>query len=156
MRNLLLGAAAMMLLGATAAPVEAAPSPLNDGVYRSSDAAFLQPVFFIYGSRHYCWYYDGWHGPGFYWCGYAWHRGFGWGGGYGWRGWHFPGYRGDWHGGGHWHGGGNWHGSGNWHGGGGNWHGGSHWNGGGGHGGGSHGGGSHGGSNGGNNGHHHP
>src|SRR6185437_13341856 len=55
MRNFLLGAAAIMLLGAVSAPVEAAPAPLNDGVYRSSDAAFLQPVFFIYGRRHYCW-----------------------------------------------------------------------------------------------------
>lgn len=151
MRKFLLGAAAMMLLGATLAPAGAAPTPLNDGVYRSdnSDAAFLRTAFFIYGSRHYCWYYDGWHGPGFYWCGYAWHRGFGWGGGYGWHGWHFNGYRGGFHGGGHWHGGGNWHGGGHQHGG--SSHGGSH-----GHF--SHGGGhsGHSGHGGGNNGHHHP
>jgi hypothetical protein len=115
MRKLLLaaGTAAALLLGLI--PAQAAT--FNDGVYRSSDRAFLQPVFFIYGRRHYCWYYDGWHGPGFYWCGYAWHRGFGWGGGYGWHGWHFRGYRRNFHGGGHWHGGGNWHG-GHWSGGG--------------------------------------
>ncbi|WP_249780843.1 hypothetical protein [Bradyrhizobium sp. dw_78] len=43
---------------------------------------------FIFGGRNYCWYDDGWHGPGYYWCGYAMRRGFGWGGGEGWRGWH--------------------------------------------------------------------
>ena len=30
---------------------------------------------------------DGWNGPGWYWCGYAWRRGYGWGGGYGYHGW---------------------------------------------------------------------
>lgn len=42
---------------------------------------------FIFGGRNYCWYNAGWHGPGFYWCGYAMRRGYGWGGGAGWRGW---------------------------------------------------------------------
>jgi hypothetical protein len=43
---------------------------------------------FFFGGQNYCWYDDGWRGPGFYWCGYAWRRGFGWGGGVGWHGWH--------------------------------------------------------------------
>jgi hypothetical protein len=38
----------------------------------------------IWQGRRYCWYDDGWQGPGFYWCGYAWRQGFGWGGGSGW------------------------------------------------------------------------
>jgi hypothetical protein len=42
---------------------------------------------FIFGGRNYCWYDDGWRGPGFYWCGYAFRRGLGWGGGAGWHGW---------------------------------------------------------------------
>src|SRR6476469_6989163 len=46
-----------------------------------------EQVQFFYGGRDYCWYDDGWHGPGFYWCGYAWRRGFGWGGAVGWHGW---------------------------------------------------------------------
>ena len=46
---------------------------------------------YYYGGRRYCWYPDGWRGPGFYWCGYAWRHGFGWGGGHGWRGWGPPG-----------------------------------------------------------------
>jgi hypothetical protein len=37
--------------------------------------------------RRYCWYDDGWQGPGFYWCGYAKRHGLGWGGGAGWHGW---------------------------------------------------------------------
>src|SRR4051812_37087493 len=35
----------------------------------------------------YCWYNEGWRGPGWYWCGYEWNSGFGWGGPYGWLGW---------------------------------------------------------------------
>ena len=35
---------------------------------------------YVYGGRRYCFYPDGWRGPGYYWCGYAWRRGFGWGG----------------------------------------------------------------------------
>src|SRR5437588_554595 len=42
---------------------------------------------YFYGGRDYCWYPDGWHGPGFYWCGYAYRVGYGWGGPIGWRGW---------------------------------------------------------------------
>ena len=42
---------------------------------------------FFWGGNNYCWYDDGWMGPGWYWCGYAWNRGFGWGGGYGWHHW---------------------------------------------------------------------
>jgi hypothetical protein len=68
---------------------------------------------FFWGGNNYCWYPLGWHGPGWYWCGYAWNRGYGWGGGYGWHGWRGGG-RG-------WHGGGG-HGGGHYHGGGGHYH----------------------------------
>ena len=51
----------------------------------------VEQVQFIFGGRNYCWYDDGWRGPGFYWCGYAWRRGLGWGGGMGWHGWGGPG-----------------------------------------------------------------
>lgn len=84
---------------------------------------------FIFGGQNYCWYADGWRGPGWYWCGYAFRRGYGWGGGYGWHGWRggFRGRGGTGHMGhmGHMHGGG------------------MHMGGGGGHGGGGHGGGGH-------------
>ena len=35
---------------------------------------------FVVGGRRYCFYSSGWHGPGWYWCGYSFRRGFGWGG----------------------------------------------------------------------------
>jgi hypothetical protein len=155
MRKILLGAAAVIGLACAVAP--AANAGLNDGVYTETDQqALIEPVqFYLYGGRHYCWYDDGWHGPGYYWCGYAFRRGFGWGGGFGWHGWggghgfhgggfHGGGFHGGgFHGGGH---GGGFHGGGH---GGGGFHGGGH--GGGGHSGGGHGGGGHGGGGG----HHH-
>ena len=49
---------------------------------------------FFFGGQNYCWYDDGWQGPGYYYCGYAWRRGYGWGGGAGWRGWGGGGRRG--------------------------------------------------------------
>jgi hypothetical protein len=77
---------------------------------------------YLHGGRRYCWYDGGWHGPGWYWCGYRYRHGFGWGGGVGWLGWGHEGFRGGvYHGGFH---GGGFHGGG--HGGGGGFHGGGH------------------------------
>jgi hypothetical protein len=45
----------------------------------------LEQAQYFWGGRNYCWYSDGWHGPGFYWCGYRWREGYGWGGGHGWH-----------------------------------------------------------------------
>ena len=133
-----LTAATLMGASAIAGGASAAPSggQMIFGVDRPGDAAQLEKAQYFYGGRNYCWY-DGWNGPGYYWCGYGWRRGFGWGGGYGWRGWHGGWRDGGYHGGG-WHGGGwhdrGWHGDGGWHGGGG-WHGdhGGGWHDGGGH-----------------------
>jgi hypothetical protein len=67
----------------------------------AGDAA-LEQAQFLWGGHNYCWYDGGWHGPGYYWCGYAYRRGFGWGGGEGWHGWsRGGGGRGGFHGGGH-------------------------------------------------------
>jgi hypothetical protein len=104
-------AVALALGGAVlAGPVAAMPAgPLA----LPSAASDVQQVQYIYGGRNYCWYGNGWHGPGYYWCGYAFRRGFGWGGGYGWRGWGGGGrgprvgyYRGGGYRGGGFHGGG--------------------------------------------------
>lgn len=85
--------AASIALGASlfAAPALAIPS----GGPASTLPAATEQVQFFFGGRNYCWYDNGWHGPGFYWCGYSWRRGYGWGGGAGWHGWHHGG-------GGHW------------------------------------------------------
>jgi hypothetical protein len=91
MHNLFLGAAAATLLLITPVAIaDAAPSSvrLYDGVYEDGNQPTLENVsLYISGGRNYCWYYSGWDGPGYYWCGYAWRSGFGWGGGLGWNGW---------------------------------------------------------------------
>src|SRR5215472_17270501 len=43
--------------------------------------------FYTWGDHRYCWYDDGWSGPGWYWCGAPWRAGYGWGGPWGWHGW---------------------------------------------------------------------
>jgi hypothetical protein len=43
--------------------------------------------YYSFDDENYCWYDEGWQGPGWYWCGYQWDDGFGWGGPYGWNGW---------------------------------------------------------------------
>jgi hypothetical protein len=81
--------AATSLLGVSAtnaAPV-APPAHLISGVYDSGEGLSLTPAQYFYAGRNFCWYTDGWDGPGFYWCGYAWRRGLGWGGASGWNGW---------------------------------------------------------------------
>jgi hypothetical protein len=153
MRRLMSMAAALALAASAGASGSATAAPaLNAlGTLAHEDGSPpIERVQYYWGGQNYCWYPNGWKGPGWYWCGYASRYGNGWGGGYGWRGWGVPGgwhggygYYGrpGWHGGGVYGGGvyrgGGWHGGG-WHGGGGGWHGGG-WHGGGYDGGGYHG-----------------
>lgn len=61
---------------------------LATGVDAAADRLNLvDEVQFTYGGHRHCWYEDGWHGPGWYWCGYRMRRGAGWAGGEGFRGW---------------------------------------------------------------------
>ena len=125
-KSMLALAAASSLLGAAVAGgAQAAPQPLLIAQPdRAGDVVTLDKVQYFWGGRRYCWY-EGWNGPGYYWCGYGWRRGYGWGGGYGWRGWG-GGYRGGGYHGGGYHGGGyhggGYHGGGGFHGGGGHHH----------------------------------
>lgn len=119
MRKLVLGVvAAATLFGgsvaATASQAQTQPA-IVFGTDSLDQSAALERVQYFYGGRRYCWYAGGWHGPGYYWCGYAWRRGFGWGGGWGWHGWRWGGWHHGWGGGWHhgWHGG--WHGHHGWH-----------------------------------------
>jgi len=73
----------LTVLGAVA-PAQALPVQPGPVSVLPSD---VQQAQFVFGGRNYCFYPNGWNGPGFYWCGYAYRRGLGWGGGYGWRGW---------------------------------------------------------------------
>jgi len=66
--------------GAQAAPamgLGAAPDEIN----------VVEKTQYVYGGYRHCWYGNGWKGPGWYRCGYAWRRGYGWGGPVGWNGW---------------------------------------------------------------------
>src|ERR1700730_326754 len=66
----------------------AVPFARPDGIEAAASGVDVaETVQFFWEGRRYCWYDDGWQGPGFYWCGYRWQRGVGWGGGYGWHGW---------------------------------------------------------------------
>jgi hypothetical protein len=44
---------------------------------------------YVVEGRRYCFYFDGWHGAGWYRCGFAHRRNLGWGGVYGWQGWSY-------------------------------------------------------------------
>jgi hypothetical protein len=75
-------AASVFVLG------KAEAMPLNSGLGDAADrVSAIEKTQFVYLGRNYCWYPDGWHGPGFYWCGYAYRTGYGWGGPIGWHGW---------------------------------------------------------------------
>jgi hypothetical protein len=54
--------------------------------------SLVEKAQFIVGGRRHCWYDGGWHGPGWYWCGYAYRQGFGWGGPRGWNNWTWGGW----------------------------------------------------------------
>jgi hypothetical protein len=102
MRNLVLSIAASAAL-LTAAPLASAQVPSDGRLIYGVDAAGVPPMWrdvqFLFGGRNYCWYPNGWHGAGYYWCGYAYRRGLGWGGPVGWHGWRGGGHGGGDHGG---------------------------------------------------------
>ena len=85
--------AAVLVLAGAAATGSAQAAPLTGAIPVPSVGEMLvQKTQFYYQDREYCWYPNGWRGPGWYWCGYSWRRGYGWGGVYGWNGWARPGY----------------------------------------------------------------
>jgi hypothetical protein len=72
-----------LALGAVSPFAGAAHAGLSDSAFVAPLSDQLQPLEnadFIYNGRQYCWYEDGWRGPGWYWCGYAHWEGAGWGG----------------------------------------------------------------------------
>jgi hypothetical protein len=93
MRRFLTGLAtlAAVTAGVTmmSARSDAAGLPGSRALSDAADAISLteKAQVYFWNGRRYCFYPDGWQGPGWYWCGYAWRRGFGFGGGLGWRGW---------------------------------------------------------------------
>ena len=85
-------AAAAIAAAASAFAMKAEAMPVGSGLGQAADGlGVIEQTQYIWGGRNYCWYPDGWRGPGFYWCGYHLRRGYGWGGPAGWRGWHHGG-----------------------------------------------------------------
>jgi len=74
----------MLSSGAAQAGVFGGADAIRDA---SEVGTLVEPVQFIFGGAEYCWYPDGWHGPGWYRCGFAYRVGLGWGGGEGWNHW---------------------------------------------------------------------
>jgi hypothetical protein len=102
MRKILLTVAAAIGLMTTGSAINQANAmPLGNGVRDAADdLSVIDQVQYVWGGRRYCWYDDGWNGPGWYWCGRYLVPGLGWGGGVGWRGWGRGGFRGGFRGGG--------------------------------------------------------
>ena len=71
----------LALAGAGSFSAAAAPRP---GAY-PAPASMVEQAQFFFNDQQYCFYEDGWRGPGWYVCGYEWRRGYGWGGGRGWN-----------------------------------------------------------------------
>jgi hypothetical protein len=90
MRRIILATvAAISLTGVGALYTNSAQAaPLFDGLQGAVPASNITNVqlLFLFGGHRYCWYWDGWNGPGWYWCGYASRRGLGYGGREGWHG----------------------------------------------------------------------
>lgn len=91
MRSLALAVAAGALLAATQANAGSFPVNTMPGVGSDLIDQVATRVY-IHGGHRYCFYFSGWHGPGWYRCGYAFRRGIGWGGVYGWNDWNYGPY----------------------------------------------------------------
>ena len=81
---------ATALIAGGSSMVLAAPVGNPDGIrVATEELNLIEHAQYVWGGRNYCWYVDGWHGTGWYRCGYALRRGSGWGGPAGWHGWEY-------------------------------------------------------------------
>ena len=89
MRHFLLAGVAIVAVatGSIAVNSRAEAAPVGALKAVADDIAAVENVQFLFEGRRHCWYPDGWHGPGWYWCGYRLRTGLGWGGPEGWQGW---------------------------------------------------------------------
>jgi hypothetical protein len=91
MRKWLSVTAGALLAASVFGASDAIAAPMSvDRSIAAPDLTLKQDVQYYFGGRQYCFYPNGWRGPGYYWCGYNWRRGYGWGGPMGWRGWGRP------------------------------------------------------------------
>jgi hypothetical protein len=89
MRRLVLGGVAILAIatGGVWKNLPAQAAPFGDLSAVRDVLATVEKTQFIFEGHRHCWYPDGWHGPGWYWCGYRHRHGLGWGGPEGWNGW---------------------------------------------------------------------
>ena len=93
MRQSILFSTAVLAFTLSAGASHALPVNSDGGLKPAIEAIDMtEQAAYIIDGRAYCFYYDGWQGPGWYRCGYAWRRGLGWGGAYGWQGWTYAPY----------------------------------------------------------------
>jgi len=84
----LTGAAALAAAAAMFGPSAQAASVPAAGLSSAAGTMGLtEHVQYMYRGHRHCFYRGGWHGPGWYRCGYSHRRGLGWGGPPGWHGW---------------------------------------------------------------------
>jgi hypothetical protein len=90
MKKIETGLALVAIIGAVAVGGSASQAtPLSFSRQLDTAAAqggTVEKTAYVFAGHDYCFYPDGWHGPGFYRCGFSWRRGFGWGGPVGWHG----------------------------------------------------------------------
>lgn len=91
MRHLKIGVAIILAAGCALPMVErAGAANMSTGLRSAAETLnVVEHVDYSFGGHRYCWYDGGWHGRGWYWCGYAdaKHKGSGWGGEEGFHGW---------------------------------------------------------------------
>ena len=94
MRTLHVTGLALAIAAGFALPLAGSAEAAMGGALPSTQILPVEQAQFFFLGHNFCWYDDGWQGPGWYWCNYAWNTGYGWGGGDGWQGWN----RGRYHG----------------------------------------------------------
>jgi hypothetical protein len=78
---------ALALAAGIALPLAGSAEAAMGGALPTTEILPVENAQFFFLGHNFCWYDDGWQGPGWYWCGYAWNNGYGWGGAEGWNGW---------------------------------------------------------------------
>jgi hypothetical protein len=87
MRNFVIAGAAVAAVAASGVLLSSSVQATPVGDLKAQTMPLVEKTQFIIEGHRHCWYLDGWHGPGWYWCGYHHRRGLGWGGPEGWQGW---------------------------------------------------------------------
>ena len=81
MRTLHLTGLALAIATGFALPLAGSAEAAMSGALPSTQVLPVENAQFFFLGHNFCWYDDGWQGPGWYWCDYAWSDGYGWGGG---------------------------------------------------------------------------